>query len=80
MSDCVSLTGQKLGQRSANDVFVFHAGTKSHVAGTRTAGGRVLGVTALGESAAAAREKAYQSVGKIRFDGATYRTDIAANM
>ena len=63
-----------------DDVFVFHAGTKSHVAGTRTAGGRVLGVTALGESAAAAREKAYQSVGKIRFDGATYRTDIAANM
>ncbi|HZJ29624.1 MAG TPA: phosphoribosylamine--glycine ligase, partial [Solirubrobacterales bacterium] len=43
-----------------------------------TAGGRVLNVTALGADAAAARDLAYEAAGRIRFDGAQMRTDIAA--
>lgn len=63
-----------------DDVRVYHAGTQSRPPITRTAGGRVFGVTALAENASAARSKAYEAVGKIRFEGATYRSDIAANM
>jgi phosphoribosylamine--glycine ligase len=60
------------------DVVVFHAGTK--VANNRilTDGGRVLGVTAIGETIAAARERAYQAVEKISFPGMHYRRDIGA--
>ncbi|MSR55842.1 MAG: phosphoribosylamine--glycine ligase [Gemmataceae bacterium] len=59
------------------DVKVFHAATK--VDGNRivTDGGRVLGVTALGDTLAAAKERAYEAVRKISFKGAHYRTDIA---
>ncbi len=59
------------------DVVVFHAGTA--LAGGRlvTAGGRVLGVTALGADIAKAQKKAYEAVEKIRFDGMHYRRDIA---
>ena len=45
---------------------------------TLTNGGRVLGVTGLGESIAAARTRAHEAVAKIHFDGAYYRPDIAA--
>ncbi len=64
---------------SPDDLFVFHAGTK-HVAGRGpvTSGGRVLGVTALGDSIDAARRRAYAAVSRISFDGAHYRGDIAA--
>ncbi len=55
---------------------VFHAGTAKQDGGYVTAGGRVLGVTALGADIAAAREKAYGEVRKIHFEGAQYRTDI----
>ena len=41
-----------------------------------TDGGRVLGVTALGETVAAAIDKAYQAVGKIKWEGAYFRKDI----
>jgi phosphoribosylamine--glycine ligase len=40
-------------------------------------GGRVLGVTALGETLAEARQSAYEAVGRIHFQGAYYRRDIA---
>jgi phosphoribosylamine--glycine ligase len=60
------------------DVKVFHAGTKRDGGAVVTDGGRVLGVTALGETLAAARRRAYEAVGKIGFVGASYRTDIAA--
>lgn len=63
-----------------DDVQVYHAGTQSHPPITRTAGGRVLGVTAIGEDASAARTKAYDALSRIQFEGATYRSDIAANM
>ncbi len=60
-------------------VTVFHAGTKpAGDGGFVTAGGRVLGVTALGDDLAAARATAYDAVGKIRFEDAHFRTDIAA--
>lgn len=60
------------------DVTVFHAGTKLVDGKLVTAGGRVLGVTALGEDLAAAQARAYEAVSKIHFEGATFRRDIAA--
>jgi len=59
------------------DVKVFHAGTAEENNHLVTAGGRVLGITALGETVAQAKEKAYQAVEKIKFNGAYYRKDIA---
>jgi phosphoribosylamine--glycine ligase len=58
-------------------VKLFHAGTKLVDGGWVTSGGRVLGVTARGPSLAEARERAYQAVGRIRFEGAQVRSDIA---
>ncbi|MFC1569832.1 phosphoribosylamine--glycine ligase, partial [bacterium] len=57
-------------------VMVFHAGTKKEGDQIVTSGGRVLGVTATGKTFLQARERAYQTVGKIAFDGAYYRKDI----
>ncbi len=63
--------------RGKEDVFVFHAGTARNKAGEIvTAGGRVLSVTALGDTLKAAQEKAYQAVYGIRFEGAQFRKDI----
>ena len=59
------------------DVKVFHAGTRLDNGRVVTDGGRVLGVTALGDTLADAKKRAYQAVGKINFKGAHYRTDIA---
>jgi phosphoribosylamine--glycine ligase len=59
-------------------VTVFHAGTRSDGDVCVTAGGRVLGVTALGPDMSEAVDRAYKAVGKIRFEGAHYRKDIAA--
>jgi phosphoribosylamine---glycine ligase len=58
------------------NVKVLHAGTKRDGGKILTSGGRVLGVTALGDSLEAALQKAYQAAGKIRFDGMHYRRDI----
>jgi phosphoribosylamine--glycine ligase len=55
---------------------VFHAGTKQDGDKTLSAGGRVLGVTALGHNIAEAITNAYAAVGKISFDGVQYRKDI----
>ena len=66
---------EKAGQ--LDDVIVFHAGTKEDNGDIVTAGGRVLGVTALGETIEQAKERAYQAVDKISFDGAYCRRDIA---
>lgn len=59
------------------DVVVFHAGTRRENGKTLTSGGRVLAVTALGETVAAARDRAYAAVKKIDFEGCKYRRDIA---
>ncbi|MCR8997335.1 phosphoribosylamine--glycine ligase [Brevibacillus laterosporus] len=56
---------------------VFHAGTKQEAGHFVTNGGRVLAVTALGDSLQLAKEKAYQVVANISFTGAHYRRDIA---
>jgi phosphoribosylamine---glycine ligase len=60
------------------DVKVFHAGTTLKDGQIATNGGRVLGVTALGKDLKAAQSAAYAAVGKIHFDGAQFRRDIAA--
>lgn len=62
---------------SGDDVQVFHAGTSLHGDELRTAGGRVLAVTALGEDVEQARGRAYERVGRIQFDGCYSRRDIA---
>ena len=59
-----------------NGVNVFHAGTKHNNGNVVTAGGRVLGVTALGENLKTAIETAYKGVSEIHFDGAYSRKDI----
>ncbi len=60
------------------DVTVFHAGTRLRDdGGLSTAGGRVVCVTARGDDFRDARDKAYGAVGRIRWEGAFYRTDIA---
>ncbi len=59
-------------------VKVFHAGTTKRDGGYYTAGGRVLGVTARGADLGSAVERVYEAVGKIRFENAHYRKDIAA--
>jgi phosphoribosylamine--glycine ligase len=58
------------------DVKVLHAGTKRVGEKIVTSGGRVLGVTATGNTLTAALQKAYEGVGKIRFEGMHYRKDI----
>jgi phosphoribosylamine--glycine ligase len=60
----------------ANDVLIFHAGTKREGKNIVTNGGRVLGVTALGRDAEEAISKAYTAVERINFDGAQFRRDI----
>ncbi len=59
------------------DVVVFHAGTKGNDRDIVTNGGRVLGVTALGQTIDDAKARAYRAVDKIKFDGAYCRRDIA---
>ena len=55
---------------------VFHAGTKTVDGKLVTAGGRVLGVTAMGTSVFEAQSTAYKMIDQIHYDGATYRHDI----
>jgi phosphoribosylamine---glycine ligase len=59
------------------DVQIFHAGTKRANGEIKTAGGRVLAVTALGPTFEAARARAYEAVSSIHFENCHYRRDIA---
>jgi phosphoribosylamine--glycine ligase len=59
-----------------DDITVFHAGTALVNGDFKTNGGRVLGVTATGETLEAASKRAYEGVARISFDNAHYRTDI----
>ena len=61
-------------------VMVFHAGTESKDGHIVTSGGRVLGVTAVGDSYRECIEKAYAGAAKIRFEGKHYRSDIGARL
>lgn len=67
-------------EAKAGSLVVFHAGTRRAAddRGFETAGGRVLGITARGDSVAEACERAYRAVAKIDFEGRHFRRDIAA--
>jgi len=60
----------------APDAMVFHAGTEPRSDAAVTSGGRVLCVTALGDSVKQAQQRAYEVLNGIRFDGALFRRDI----
>jgi len=60
-----------------SDCHVFHAGTRLDGKNLVTNGGRVLCVTALGDSVKMARARAYEALDRIRFDGMQFRKDIA---
>ncbi|MGY4829805.1 phosphoribosylamine--glycine ligase [Sphaerotilaceae bacterium SBD11-9] len=61
---------------AADDAMVFHAGTTLQGKEVLTSGGRVLCVTALGDSVKMAQTRAYEALQSIRYDGAQYRHDI----
>ncbi|GAH68528.1 unnamed protein product, partial [marine sediment metagenome] len=69
------ITGLEEADR-IKDVVVFHAGTAAKDGDIVTNGGRVLGVTALGQTIAEAKRRAYETVDKIQFDDAYCRRDI----
>ncbi len=64
------------GNRFADDVHVFHAGTAEKDGQVVTSGGRVLCVTALGENVKLAQKAAYEAAVRISWDGMQYRKDI----
>ncbi len=70
------ITGLPAQAAGSEDAAVFHAGTLAKDGQIVTSGGRVLCVTALGDSAKAAQQRAYELLKPIRFDGAQWRTDI----
>jgi len=59
------------------DVIVFHAGTRLEGKKVVTSGGRVLAVVAMAKTIAEAREKVYNNISRIKFEGCHYRRDIA---
>lgn len=70
----IEITGLDKGQ--LDGVTVYHAGTAIKDSKLVTSGGRVLGVTALGNTLEEALKKSYDAVGKINFENAHYRKDI----
>ena len=69
------------GLDKMNGCVAFHAGTAFNEKGeVVTAGGRVIAVTAQGDSIMKAREKAYENVAKIKFDGENHRSDIGLDL
>jgi len=67
-----------IAEAEAAGAHVFHAGTALHDGRLVTNGGRVLDVTALGDSVADARAAAYEAASRIHFDGVRFRRDIAS--
>ena len=61
-----------------DEVIVFHAGTQLRDNRVLTTGGRVLGVTGVGDTLLAAKRRAYDAVNKIEFDGSYFRRDIGS--
>jgi phosphoribosylamine--glycine ligase len=62
--------------KDSDDLMVFHAGTVEEGGSVRTAGGRVLCVTALADSVKQAQQRAYDAIRSIHFDGMQFRHDI----
>ncbi|MEO5772022.1 MAG: phosphoribosylamine--glycine ligase [Burkholderiaceae bacterium] len=72
-----AVTGLPAHSEESDDAMVFHAGTQQRADGSVvTTGGRVLCVTALGDSVKSAQQRAYGVLAPIRFDGAQHRSDI----
>ncbi len=71
-----AIHGLPAGNAAGDDAHVFHAGTAEANGEVVTSGGRVLCVTALGESVAQAQKRAYDAAADIKFDGMQYRKDI----
>jgi phosphoribosylamine--glycine ligase len=71
-----AITGLERAADARPDVVVFHAGTRVADGRVEVAGGRVLGVTALGDSLRQAQRAAYGVVAQIHFDGMQCRSDI----
>jgi phosphoribosylamine--glycine ligase len=63
-------------EHKLQDAHVFHAGTTDQNGAVVTAGGRVLCVTALGDTVRGAQKLAYDAIENIKFDGMQYRKDI----
>jgi len=73
------MTGREitgLDKAVAQDVLIFHAGTRREDGRLLTSGGRVLNISATADSFAEAREKVYAAIDFIKFDGMHYRKDI----
>jgi phosphoribosylamine--glycine ligase len=68
-----------VGAAESAGALVFHGGTAIRGDELMTNGGRILSVTAAGSTLADAREHAYRAVSEISFEGAKFRTDIAAS-
>jgi phosphoribosylamine---glycine ligase len=79
-SDYSGATITGIEQAEALGAHVFHGGTAMYGDTTVTNGGRILSVTATGPDIAGARLLAYRAVDEIRFEGARFRTDIAAGV
>jgi phosphoribosylamine---glycine ligase len=77
-SDYAGAAISGIAEAEAAGALVFHGGTAMRDDTLVTNGGRILSVTALGPDVASARQRAYGAVGKIDFEGARHRTDIAA--
>jgi phosphoribosylamine--glycine ligase len=73
----LSILGLEKAER-LDDIVIFHAGTTKDETGYKTAGGRVLHVTATGNSIEEARAKVYEAIKLVHFDGMQYRADIGA--
>jgi len=66
--------------KSVDGVVIFHSGTaRDEQGGFLTSGGRVLGVTARAKTLQQGRQRAYEAMSCIKFEGVHYRTDIAAD-
>jgi phosphoribosylamine--glycine ligase len=70
-----TITGVEAAETAG--ALVFHAGTALHGDRLVTNGGRIVDVTSVGQTVAAARDAAYAAAGRIQFEGAWYRRDIA---
>lgn len=70
------------GLNAVSDCILFHAGTSIDIESEniKTSGGRVIAVTALGETIEIARKKAYENVKKITFEGMNFRSDIGMDL
>lgn len=75
----LEITGtERLLDQEQEGIFLFHAGTKQEGEKLVTSGGRVINVTAKGSTIQTAREKVYQALENVRFEGRQYRRDIGA--